>query len=1106
MAEPQLPPQDDPITSRSLAFEYLIATLILVATLLWAFWDEMYATRPWKRFQAEFQERYSDYLGRVRTESAESLEELKASAKYRELEAAWKAEDERVKDEARAINDQIRELDREIAAVQVPFVDARAHISADTYDLETTSSDERRKRKLQELQEYKNSARHEVEHEKYKDKKLSFVQLEEIYNNLKAQKAALVAQLAQVLKPAKEAQEKMNAYLAENMVTLQPAALEGLRDTWSRWSPQIRQINVADADLVDRCESCHMGIREPVVLTAAAMSVREDGKVMEADMYARAFTTHPEPQLLAIHDPEKFGCSPCHGGNGRATASVQKAHGQYKHWLWPLWRPENMEAGCQTCHAADMFLAAPGGPELGKVIDQGKELFQLRGCNGCHRYEGYDREPEEVLNIRQRIKQLESQKKENLRQAGILSKRGDEAEDNATANRLYQQAENLRVLNSTLDGEIEQLDARMKNALHDMKKIGPNLKDIRAKLNKNWIPAWIKKPTDFRPTTKMPNYRLTERQLQAISAYLWQAALTDGVPKAKPGNAAHGKELLETRGCLGCHSVGEGTNLQGGTFAANLSRVGEKANYDYIARWVHNPRLRLRPYCPMEKKDIGPEDYAKKGLPYVFDDDHSKCPNDGHELQFQQMTVMPIMRLSEQDAADVATYLMTLKQREPGSYPDAPYMDDPKLRDEGRFWIRHYGCAGCHEISGFEDEGRIGTELTVEGAKPIERLDFALLTEEAKKGGRNPIAGQEIGPWYGGKYPSNEKEVERWYNHRGFFQYKLLKPDVYDYDAHGREKVKSEVEKLRMPDPHLTDEQRNALVTFLLGSQDPNVPASYKYQPGGAEKDIQEGWWLVRKYNCMGCHQFVPGQETALMRMKLYQDPDWKEQLPPKLLTEGSRVDPVWLMRFLANPALAHTDTNRNGVRPYLKARMPTFFLSDNELRKLVRFFQAMSQQPLPYIPQRVEPLTAKELEMGRALFSSAAAPCLKCHATGDPAHDRTATAPNFLLVKERLKPGWTERWLIDPQSISPGTSMPSGLFRKEGERWVFNGPVPPSFQGYDKDHTKLLVRYMMQLTPEEQRRAGAAMRSAPAPRTTGQTRRNAPRSGSLPAAAGGAR
>src|ERR1700747_673815 len=224
----------------------------------------------------------------------------------------------------------------------------------------------------------------------------------------------------------------------------------------------------------------------------------------------------------------------------------------------------------------------------------------------------------------------------------------------------------------------------------------------------------------------------------------------------------------------------------------------------------------------------------------------------------------------------------------------------------------------------------------------------------------------------------------------------------------------------------------------------------------------------------MGCHQIIPGQRTVLMRLPQYQDA--QEQLPPKLLTEGARVDPEWLRKFLSNPSLSTTDTDRNGVRPYLKVRMPTFSFSDNELRKLVRFFEALSQQPLPYIPEQVPTLTAKEKDMGRSLFSSAAAPCLKCHATGDPAHDKIATAPNFLLAKERLKPGWAEASIIDPQAISPGTSMPSNLFRKEGEHWVFNGPTPPAFQGYDQDHTKLLVDYIFQLTPEEQHRVAASM------------------------------
>ena len=50
---------------------------------------------------------------------------------------------------------------------------------------------------------------------------------------------------------------------------------------------------------------------------------------------------------------------------------------------------------------------------------------------------------------------------------------------------------------------------------------------------------------------------------------------------------------------------------------------------------------------------------------------------------------------------------------------------------------------------------------------------------------------------------------------------------------------------------------------------------------------------------------------------------------------------------------------------------------------------------------------------------------------------------------------------------------MPSGLFRREGDRWVFNGPTPEGFKTYPKDHADLLVRYMFEFTPEELRRIG---------------------------------
>jgi len=1064
---------------------YVISMVILTATLFWALWDEDFGQRPWKAFQREWKDRYSAFLKTAESKSSKSEKDVEHNPDYRKLEDEYQQVYQQAKPRRDELQKQITALNAQILAVQSVFTDRRAYVNALTYEMETDTSASGKQSKQKEISDYKQKLA-TVEYPDGHKQKYNFAQLEEKYNELKDERTKLNAELGEVLKPVTEASNKMSAYINEHMVDLTPAQIEGLKKKTAEWDSKIVQINVAEANIVDRCESCHMGIREPLKLTAASMMAKGEKKPAE---YASAFVSHPEPALLKIHDPDKFGCSPCHQGNGRATTSIEKAHGNYEHWLWPLFPKENAEAGCQTCHAADMLLVAG---DVGSTISEGKDLFRQKGCMGCHRYEGYDKEPEDLNNVSQQIKQFEQQKKENLKFAADLMKQADAAETNEEANQLNDNAIALKVANSKLDGRIQQLDFQSHSLMQDMKKIGPNLKDARLKLNKNWIPVWLKKPTAFRPTTKMPNFRLTDHQIQAISAYLWQAALTDPLTPQKPGNAEHGKELFETRGCMACHSMGEGEQMMGGTFAANLTREGEKANYDYLVRWIHNARQRTRPYCPYEKKDIGPEDYAKKGLPYQFDLEHSQCPNDGHELQVQNMTVMPSLRLSVEDAQDVASYLMTKKKQEPSAYADASFMDDPNLKAEGKKWIRHYGCAGCHEIAGMEDEGRIGTELTYEGSKPIERLDFALFTVPAQRGGVEPITDPEDLQ----RLPDGPAKAP-WYNHKGFFEHKLAEPNVYD-----KGKVKSETEALRMPNLHLTGEQIRALTTFLLGSEESSLPSDYQYKPGDARRDIQDGWWVVKKYNCMGCHQFIPGQKTILMGLPPYRDTP--EQLPPKLLTEGARVNPEWLRRFLSNPALSDTDTNRNGVRPYLKVRMPTFSFSDNELRKLVRFFQALSQQPLPYIPEQVPVLTAKETEMARSLFSSTGAPCLKCHATGDPQHDKIATAPNFLLAKERLKPDWADRWVLDPQAISPGTSMPSGLFRLENGRWVFAGPTPPSFQGYEKDHSKLLVDYIFQLTPEEQRRVAASMgRTRASNESPG---RQKPAGASSPAGSGGSR
>jgi cytochrome c551/c552/uncharacterized coiled-coil DUF342 family protein len=1016
--------EKDPVVHSSLSKALFISSALLLLSLGWALYDEVYGTRPYKGYEARFAKVYSRFLRETLPQEAGSELKIKGSPEYKDL-------DRRMQAAEKAVMPQVSEIDKRVnqylvprsLALNEPFQEVRGHIGALTYQIEISkseSSKESMRKEIEELKKEVHTVKLPTAGGSIEKLPMDFATMDKNLQDWKAEKAAKLQQRVDLLKPATELRAKRDKYLTDRVSDVSAETLNGLKNKMATFEVGIRQIHVKDVDLVDRCESCHMGIREPVTLTAAAMGGEE------------AFISHPDRELLKVHDPEKFGCTPCHGGNGVALTSIEKAHGLNEHWLWPLHAKENLEAGCQQCHSQEIVT------EMAPTLDAGREIFRLRGCMACHRYEGFDRDPDELSAVNQDIRQLTQQKAEWMREAGFSVEKGDHTRNNDEAQKLYQHANDLKVRVSLIDAKIEQDDDRARSLVREIKKVGPSLKEVRMKMHKEWLPVWLKDPHVWRPGTKMPTFRLDDGEIRAIAAFIWQSGVTGDLEHQPAGDPEKGKEAFETRGCMACHSMGEGGEKQGGTFAANLSRVGEKDNYDYLVRWVHNPRQRTLPYCPFEKKDITAEDYKRAGLPFVFDTEHSKCPNDGHELVVMQMTPMPSLRLTEAEARDIASYLETRKHPD-ATYANADYLEDPSLKAKGQFLVRFYGCAGCHEIAGLEEEQRIGTELTKEGTKPIERLDFALLGHRA--------------------------EAEDWYTHKGFFEHKLENPAVYDQ---GKEKAK--LDRLKMPNFNLSKPEIDAVTTFLLGSVDPSIPPRYFYAPADQRRDIIEGWWVVRKYNCMGCHQVHVGQTTVFMTLPRYQDPDWKDQRPPTLIGEGARVNPQWLMSFLNNPSLTEKpdEMDRDGVRRYLKARMPTFFFSDGEIQKLVRFFAAMSSQAAPYIADRLDPLTDQERTMARQLFSSEGAPCLKCHATGDPKHDAHATAPNFLLAKERLKPGWARRWMLDPAMMSPGTAMPSGLFREEGDREVFAGPTPASFNGYPKDHAELLVRYMFQFTPEE--------------------------------------
>jgi cytochrome c551/c552 len=1045
----------------------LVSVFLLMLTVAWSLYSEFFGLRPWRAYQRDFVSAYQEFLGKQVSTQKKAEDIVYGSPEFKKLKSDLDAAQESVKARDAEFTRLLILTDLQRTAITPAFQNARGKVGSLVYQLEIVpESDKTTRRSREKDVDEAKAETYDVDYPlgdgKTEVRHMDYDALNKGFTDLMAKKAALVEQQAEVDAPVKAAQEKLNEFVKEKLPGPSSIGLSNLRSAMSTFKIDMRQINVnppgtvinyvGGVGLVDRCQSCHIAMDPLVVPVTMTLTKADLGKSIAASHDA-PFTSHPDQELFKYHPLEKFGCSPCHGGNGRALDSEERGHGRYEHWLWPLYYRENFNAGCQNCHAADMVT------EHAEVLNRGRQLYRTRGCIGCHKYNGFDDENERLTSTQQRITQLENTKHDYALEIPRLNHQADVTADDTVARKLYARATSLTVESSKIDAQIETLEDVSSSLMREAKRVGPDLKEVRMKLRKEWVPVWLAQTHTFRPTTKMPQFRLEQDEIQKIAAYIWQQGITG--PALKPaaaGNAGHGKELLESRGCLSCHSIGEGANIVGGDFAANLSRIGEKENYEYLVRWVHNPRERTLPYCPFEKKDITPADYAKHGLPFQFDLDHSRCPNDGHQLEVQQPTVMPSLRLTDDDSRDIATYLMAQKHAN-ATYPAAPYMDDPKLAAQGKSLIQHYGCAGCHEISGLEDEGRIGTELTNEGSKPIERLDFALYTEDAK---RAVLVSGKASP------------RGSWYDVKGFLEAKLNDPNVFD---HGKFKP-DPMDRLRMPTPNLTDPKTtkidknevDALVTFLLGSVDPQLPPDYMYKPADRRHAIQEGWWIVTKYNCIGCHQIGIDQKTTMQDLPFYQAEN-KANLPPVLTSEGARVNPEWLKGFLANPSLSTTDMNKNGVRSYLQVRMPTFSLSDDEIRKIVLFFEALSTQEEPYIAPKAVPLTGTEETLARDLFTNPAAPCLKCHATGDPTHDKNATAPNFTLAGGRLRAAWAERWVTDPAKIIPGTAMPSGLFHRDGDRWVFTGTVPSEFKTYTGDQANLMVRYLMTITPDEQRR-----------------------------------
>ncbi|HET9531210.1 MAG TPA: hypothetical protein VFQ92_12710, partial [Blastocatellia bacterium] len=79
-------PAPDPIAEKSMSGPLVVFSFLLILTLVWSLYDEVFGQRPWRSYQSEFVDRYTTYLEKIRRPQGEAEKEIRSSAEYQELE------------------------------------------------------------------------------------------------------------------------------------------------------------------------------------------------------------------------------------------------------------------------------------------------------------------------------------------------------------------------------------------------------------------------------------------------------------------------------------------------------------------------------------------------------------------------------------------------------------------------------------------------------------------------------------------------------------------------------------------------------------------------------------------------------------------------------------------------------------------------------------------------------------------------------------------------------------------------------------------------------------------------------------------------------------
>jgi len=173
--------------------------------------------------------------------------------------------------------------------------------------------------------------------------------------------------------------------------------------------------------------------------------------------------------------------------------------------------------------------------------------------------------------------------------------------------------------------------------------------------------------------------------------------------------------------------------------------------------------------------------------------------------------------------------------------------------------------------------------------------------------------------------------------------------------------------------------------------------------------------------NCYACHnRDRRGGPEGLRREYLANvgevDLGDEGKLPPHLNNVGAKLQADWIKTVL---------TEGGAVRPYMATRMPQFGAAN--VGHLSGLFDKADSHPdaEPQPDVFADGVAGDANKFGRKLIGVGGLTCISCHmfngnkSLGVPALD-------LATVGQRLKFDWFRRYLLDPQSLRPGTRMPA--------------------------------------------------------------------------------